>query len=409
MKILVLSEVFPPRKGGSGRWLWELYRRFPYGTVHVVTHSTDGGVEFDSTHHLPVDRFPLHFGSWGMIGRGAAGHKYARAAARLNRVVRRARPDVIHCGKCLPEGLLAWLMKQLHGIPYVCYAHGEELTLAASSVELRWLTRRVVDGARGIIANSRHTRMLLQRDWRVTDRRVTVLHPGVDTRQWVPAAPDAAERSRLGWADRRVVLTVGALQKRKGQDMMIRALPAIRKYCPDVLYAIAGEGWERPYLEGLVAELGVGDLVQFLGTPPDGQLIRCFQQCDLFALPNRQIDWDLEGFGIVLLEAQACGKPVLAGASGGTAETMRVGRTGAVVPCDEPGPLADAVVSLLSDGKRCAEMGAAAREWVSEKFDWEPLSRDAVTLFSGHSAPAVRNTSSTTTPRPRVARQEACR
>jgi phosphatidylinositol alpha-1,6-mannosyltransferase len=409
MKTLVVSEVFPPRKGGSGRWLWELYRRFPHGAVHVVTHSTEGGVPFDETHHLPVDRFPLHFGSWGMVGRGAAGHKYARALARLHGVVRRVAPDVIHCGKCLPEGLLAWAMKQVHGIPYVCYAHGEELTLAVSSVELRWLTRRVVDGARRIIANSRHTQMLLQRDWRVPGRRITVMHPGVDTNQWVPAPPDPRVRDQLGWAGRRVVLTVGALQKRKGQDMMIRALPAIRKSCPDVLYAIAGEGWERPYLDGLVAELGVGDLVQFVGTPPDDQLIGCFQQCDVFALPNRQIDWDLEGFGIVLLEAQACGKPVIAGASGGTSETMRVGHTGQVVPCDEPGPLADAVVALLADPARRAEMGHAARQWVADRFDWEPLSRAAIALFGGDAAPAVRADRKSVFPRPQPAPQEVCR
>src|SRR4029453_2663396 len=125
-------------------------------------------------------------------------------------------------------------------------------------------------------------------------------------------------RKELGRTGRQVVLTVGALQKRKGQDMMIRALPAIRRRCPDVLYAMIGEGWERPYLDKLVADHGVGDLVQFRGTPTDDEMIRCYQQCDLFALPNRQVGWDLEGFGIVLIEAQACGKPVVAGTSGGT-------------------------------------------------------------------------------------------
>src|SRR5262249_56405909 len=139
-------------------------------------------------------------------------------------------------------------------------------------------------------------------------RAVTVRHPGVDTGGFVPAPPDPAARARLGWHGRRVILTVGALQKRKGQDMLIRALPAIRARCPEVLYAVAGEGWERPYLEALVDELGVRGAVQFRGIPEDDDLIRCYQQCDLFALPNRRIGWDFEGFGIVLLEAQACGK-----------------------------------------------------------------------------------------------------
>ena len=147
-------------------------------------------------------------------------------------------------------------------------------------------------------------------------------------------------RARLGWGERRVVLTVGRLQKRKGHDMMIRALPAIRRAVPDVLYAIVGDGEERAALEQLAEQEGVRQSVQFLGEVDDETLVRCYQQCDLFALPNRQVGGDIEGFGMVLLEAQACGRPVLAGASGGTAETMRVPETGRVVPCDRPQELA---------------------------------------------------------------------
>src|SRR6185436_3012049 len=153
-----------------------------------------------------------------------------------------------------------------------------------------------------------------------------VLHPGTDVAKFTPAPPDAAVRARLGWQGRRVVLTVGALQKRKGQDMMIRALPAIRRRCPDVLYAIAGEGWEIDALRQLARDLQVEDAVAFHGVPDDVSLVQYYQQCDLFALPNRQVNWDFEGFGIVLLEAQACGRAVIAGASGGTAEAIQAAR-----------------------------------------------------------------------------------
>ena len=97
---------------------------------------------------------------------------------------------------------------------------------------------------------------------------------------------------------------------------MIRALPRIRQSIPRILYSICGEGWERPYLEDLVRQHAVEESVEFRGTPKDGELLSCYQQCDLFALPNRRQGWDFEGFGIVLLEAQACGRPVLAGADG---------------------------------------------------------------------------------------------
>src|SRR5262249_11335739 len=160
----------------------------------------------------------------------------------------------------------------------------------------------------------------------------------------------------------------------KGQDMMIRALPRIRRHCPDILYAIVGGGLQRGYLESLVAELGVADCVQFRGAPTDEELIHYYQQCELFVLANRRVGWDFEGFGIVLLEAQSCGKPVLAGASGGTAETMDVPNTGRVLLCEEPEPLADAVVDLLNQPTLRQQMGQRGRSWVAEHFDWEVLS-----------------------------------
>jgi phosphatidylinositol alpha-1,6-mannosyltransferase len=203
----------------------------------------------------------------------------------------------------------------------------------------------------------------------------------VDTERFRPAAPDPAVRARLGWTGRRVVLTVGRLQQRKGHDQMIRALRQVRQAVPDVLYSIVGAGEEEDRLRRLVAEEGAGDLVQFLGEPDDAVLITCYQQCDLFALPNRQVGQDIEGFGMVLLEAQACGKPVLAGASGGTGETMRVPETGRIVPCEGPHELASAVIALLADAELRARMGAAGRRWAVERFDWAALSRQARDLF----------------------------
>jgi phosphatidylinositol alpha-1,6-mannosyltransferase len=171
---------------------------------------------------------------------------------------------------------------------------------------------------------------------------------------------------------------------------MIRALAAIREAVPGVLYAVAGDGEERATLEELAGQSGLREHVQFLGEVDDDRLVRCYQQCDLFVLPNRQVGRDIEGFGMVLLEAQACGKPVIAGASGGTAETMRIPETGLVVPCDGPGELAAAVVALLDDPGRRARMGAAARAWVVERFDWESLSQQAEAIFRGRSpAPAL--------------------
>jgi len=380
MTVLVIAEVFPPAQGGSGRWLWELYRRFRGVDVHVVAGHAAGDAEFDRTAPLPIVRVPLSFRSWG-VGNIRGAIDYVRTFLRLVPLITRVRPDAVHCGKCLPEGLIGAAVQAFTGIPYYCFAHGEELTLAADSRELGALTRFVLRRASQVIANSTHTKQLLREQWGVGDDRVTVLHPGVDTTRFVPRSADASIRERLGWTGRRVVLTVGALQKRKGQDMMIRALPDIRRRFPDILYAIVGEGWERTYLEQMARDHGVTDVVQFLGIPDDEALIECYQQCDVFALPNRHVGWDFEGFGIVLLEAQACGRPVITGRSGGTSETIDPLTTGVLVSCDTPEPIADAVCDLLDSGERAADMGARGRERAVTRFDWMVVTRQANDIF----------------------------
>lgn len=345
----------------------------------IFAAPADGDAAFDRTSPLPIERWPMRLPSWGAVV-GFRG--YATLSRRLTRLSRVHRPRAVHCGKCLPEGLLGWINARRTGVPYWCFAHGEELTLARSSRELGWLTGVVLRGAARVIANSGHTRRVALDGWRLPAAKITVLHPGVDTQVFKPAPPDPIVRESLGWTGRSVILTVGALQRRKGQDMLIRALPAIRRRCPDVLYAIVGEGWEQRELERLAAEQGVADAVRFMGVPDQDGLVRCYQQCDLFALPNRQVGWDFEGFGIVLLEAQACGRPVIAGESGGTAETMLPMETGARLPCTSPEPLAEACSALLEDPERRARMGARARAWAVERFDWTVLTDQARSLFA---------------------------
>jgi phosphatidylinositol alpha-1,6-mannosyltransferase len=380
-----VSEIFPPKTGGSGRWFWEVYRRLPRDTYVIAAGEHPRQAEFDRGHDLRVLRLPLALRSWGLASwAGLTG--YANAIRKLSALVRAEEVGMLHCGRCLPEGMMALALKCWHGFPYACYVHGEELNVIAASRELRWLARRVLRAAAFVIANSRNTRAILTDEWQVPGDRVRLLYPGVDTDRFVPAPRNAAARAALRWGDRPVVLTVGRLQKRKGHDTMIRALTAVQKAVPDVLYAIAGDGEERQYLEGLAAQAGLTGHVQFLGEVNDDVLVRCYQQCDLFVLPNRRVGQDFEGFGMVLVEAQASGKPVVAGASGGTAETMRIPETGQAVSCEQPDGLARLVAEFLGNRARLTRMGEAARRWAVEQFDWSTLARQAEGIFSN--APA---------------------
>ncbi len=389
MKHLLVSQIFPPHTGGSGRWFWEIYRRFPRDEVVIAAGEHSRQEDFDRAHDLRVERLPLAMRAWGL--RSVDGLRgYLRSVRRLGRLARAEGVGLVHAGRCLPEGVMARALRAWCGLPYVCFVHGEDVTCATTSRELTWLARRALHGATFTIANSHNTARILREEWGLPDDRVRLLHPGVDTRWFVPASRNSAVRARFGWGNRPVILTVGRLQRRKGHDCLIRALPTIRRAFPNALYVIVGDGDERGRLRSLVHDLALGGHVQFLGEIDDAALRECYQQCDLFVLPNRQDGVDIEGFGMVLLEAQACGKPVVAGDSGGTAETMSVPETGRIVRCDEPAPLAELIVRLLSDADRLARMGGNARRWVVEHFDWDSLSRQARTVLRPETGVPVR-------------------
>lgn len=381
MKTLLVTENFPPLKGGSGNWFWELYRRLPREQFCIAAGTHLRQQEFAGTHHLNLQRLPLTFRVRGIVGlEGLRG--YLRGVRQLSPIIKREQIGMIHCGRTLPEGLMAWLLQWRFRVPYACYVHGEELNTASTSRELTWLTRRVLGSACYVIANSRNTSGILKEHWQVPAERIEMMHPGVDVERFQPAPLSEEMRQRFGWTGRRVLLTVGRLQKRKGQDVLIRALPRVRTRAPDVLYAIAGAGEEEGTLRDLVAKERLEEHVQFLGEPSDEELVRRYQQCDLFVLPNRTVHGDIEGFGIVLLEAQACGKAVLAGDSGGTAETMRVGESGRIVNCDTPEPLAEVMIELLEDATLRQRMGEVGRRWVVEQFHYDKLARAAQEMFA---------------------------
>lgn len=381
MPSLLLTEIFPPKHGGSGRWFWEIYSRLPREDYVVLAGDDPREAEFDATHDLRVRRAPLTMPQWGVKSLTAL-RDYARIFRTVRRLVRREGITQLHVGRVLPEGWVAYLNKLVFRVPYLCYIHGEDVETAACSRELSWMVRRILGGAGRLIANSENTARLLRDAWHVPAAKITVLHPGCDTTRFVPAPRNADVRRELGWNDRPTILTVGRLQKRKGHDVLIQCLASIREAIPDVLYAIIGDGDERPRLEQLARDEGVERNVRFLGEVDDATMIGCYQQCDLFVLPNRQVGRDIEGFGMVLVEAQSCGRPVVAGASGGTRETMNIGQTGYVVPCDTPSELAPLLTRLLLDPALCDQLGRAARIWATTHFDWKSLAQQARELFT---------------------------
>ncbi len=323
--------------------------------------------------------------TWGAFSVSGL-RQYLRLYRRIQRIAAGERVSCCHCATLLPEGWIAWMLKKQRRLPYMTYVHGEELGVGQTSRQLRWMMRRVLAGADGIIANSQNTRRLLVAEWQQPNDKLHVMNPGVDAKRFRPSARDMSVRQDLGWEDRPVVLTAGRLQERKGHSQLIRAMQTVRQAIPGVLYSIVGDGEERPKLQRLVAELGLEAEVQFVGNVNDDKLVSCYQQCDLFVLPNREVAGDFEGFGMVLVEAQSCGKPVIAGRSGGTSETLIAGETGLLIDCSDTERLAKETVSLLSRPEQLARMGDAARAWAAATFDWDSLAKAAEVIFESVSS-----------------------
>ena len=380
MKAMLISEIFPPTHGGSGRWFWELYSRLPRDEYVLAVGTSQGYQDFDKTHDLTIERLDLSSASWGI--KSLSGIKfYWRTFKELRRLIKTHQIKQLHCGRCLPEGFMAYILNRVYGLPYKCFIHGEDVETAALSRELSWIIRQVFHRADALICNSQNTANLLLNKWGTSKDKTIVLHPGVDTTRFIPAERSIDVRNQLGWQDRPVILTVGRLQERKGHDVLIEAMVEIKKTIPDILYSIIGNGERKELLLAKVKKLGLEENVQFFNEISDEQMIQAYQQCDLFVLPNRQVGNDIEGFGMVLVEAQACGKPVIAGDSGGTAETMAIDKTGFIIDCTTPKPIIEKCRLLLSDKAQLQQLGVNARTFSVNHFDWMTLSSQAKGIF----------------------------
>ncbi len=380
MKTLLITENFPPKSGGSGRWFWELYSRLPKEEYQVLAGHFEGDEAFDTKASISISRTDLYSPEWGFAS--TKGLKfYLSNFFKVRRYIKKNNITHLHCGRVLPEGVIAWLINLFTGMPYVCYVHGEDLETAKSSREQYWICGQVIKRAKTIICNSENSASLVAAFGQNAIAKTKVLHPGVDSSVFVPKPRDAETLQKLNWVDKKVALTVGRLQARKGQDMMIKAIPQIVKSIPNFLYAVVGDGDQKQVLIDLVEELGVQQHVQFLSEISDQKMIECYQQCDLFILPNRTIGQDIEGFGMVLVEAQSCGKPVIAGDSGGTKETMIVGETGFIVDATNSTKIASHVTELMISQKALEDIGSNGRTHVLLNLDWKVLVNKGKELF----------------------------
>lgn len=361
--LLISSAYFPPQTGGISRYM-------------ASVCSTLGGEEMCCLTGVSSNDRDRKNGSWPRVYRRPSAFAKARhvqapsLGVSVVQILLRERPDVVQIATADDGYIGLWLRKQFQ-LPYVIYAHGNEILDAARS---DWgKPTESLRRASRVLAVSRFTAALVE-ETGVNAKRIEIVHPGCDIDSFRPHLPGSLLRKRyLGGRHRgHVILSVGNLVSRKGHDMVIRALPRLLGAMEDVTYLIVGDGPYRTVLEELASELDVREHVVFAGKVPDEDLPDIYALCDVFVLPSREQPnlCDIEGFGMVFLEANASGKPVVAGRSGGVGDAVVDGETGLLVDPLDPDGIASSIERLLATPRLASRMGKQGRERAVREFSW---------------------------------------
>lgn len=358
MSHLLVTNDFPPKLGGIQSYLWELWRRLDPDSFTVLTTPHDAAAAWDAAQAFRVERVPQK-----MLMPTAA------MVRRIDSLAGETGAGLVILDPALPVGLVGPRLR----LPYGVVLHGAEVTVPGRLPVSRRLLGRVLRGAAEVIAAGGYPAREAER---AAGRSlpVTVVPPGVDIERFRPLDPEARAkaRARFGLPDGRVIVSLSRLVPRKGMDVLIEAAARLTPGRRDVVVAIGGAGRDRSRLDRLVSRAGAP--VRMLGRVPDDDLAELYGCADVFAMlsRNRWGGLEQEGFGIVFLEAAACGVPQVAGDSGGAAEAVADGETGLVVgrPSDV-GAVAEALAGLLDDPDRRRAMGAAARSRTVAEFGYD--------------------------------------
>ncbi|OLB79531.1 MAG: alpha-(1-2)-phosphatidylinositol mannosyltransferase [Actinobacteria bacterium 13_2_20CM_2_71_6] len=368
-RTLLVTNDFPPRPGGIQQFVHNLAVRQPPGSLVVYASTWKGAAKFDADQPFEVVREDT-----GMLLPTPA---VARRAAELARA---HDCDAVWFGAAAPLGLLAAGLRRRTGITRaIAQTHGHEAGWAALP-GARTLLRRIGDGVDVVTYLGGYFRVRLDKVLH-GHTELRRLAPGVDTDVYHPDIDGTEVRRRYGLADRPVIVCVSRLVPRKGQDALIRALPAIRRQVPDAALLIVSDGPDRNRLRRLAAD----QPVVFTGPVPWAELPLHFAAGDVFAMPcrTRRGGLDVEGLGIVFLEASATGLPVVAGDSGGSPDAVRDGETGYLVDGRDLDALADRLVTLLTDRDLARRFGSAGRAWVEAEWRWDTQADRMATLLAG--------------------------
>ena len=364
--ILCITNDFGPRAGGIETFVIGLIERLPKNSVIVYTSSQEGSEPFDQA-------WLQNFGVRVIRDKSRVLLPTFRVGRVVRKVLREEGVSKVFFGAAAPLGLLSHGLRRAGAQRIVALTHGHEVWWS-KVWPFTLAMRRIGNGTDHLTHLGDYTKSQISR---ALSRRaissMVKIAPGIDTDHFSPQNSSASLRAELGLSDKKVIVSVGRLVHRKGQDTLVESLPRILSTVPDAHLVFIGEGPHKDYLLKRATELQVLDAVTFIGRIQYAELPRYICVGDVFAMPSRSrlAGLEVEGLGIVYLEASACGLPVIGGKSGGAPDAVLEGETGFAVDGTSPVEVAEATIKLLQNPELAQAMGVRGRQWIIDEWRWE--------------------------------------
>ena len=374
--ILVITNDFGPRTGGIETFVMGLLERIVDHKVVVFTSQQGDTSEYDQ-------QWFKKFGVQVIRDRSKILLPSLRVAKRAKEIAQMHNIEVVVFGAAAPLALMAPKLRKAGVKKIIALTHGHEVWWARI-FPFNLAMKRIGNSVDHLTYLGEFTRQAISRSLsqKSIDSMVKIA-PGIDTFHFSPQADATQRRTELGLESKKIIISVGRLVHRKGQDKLIQAFPTIVREIPSAHLLIVGEGPYRAHLEKLVEKLSLKANVTFVGRIFYNDLPSYLSASDVFVMPSRSrfFGLEVEGLGIVYLEASACAIPVVAGVSGGAPDAVQEGITGLCVDGTNIGQIAEAVIHICSDSKRATKMGLAGRNWVIEQWQWEIWSKQFNSLL----------------------------
>ena len=367
--VLFVTNDFGPRAGGIETFIIGLIQRRPFGQTIVYTSFQENSAQFDAD-------WLANYGVRVIRDRSKILLPTPRVALQLRGIIKKEGITTAAFGAAAPLGLLSASMKRAGVLRTVALTHGHEVWWA-KVFPFNLLLRRIGSTVDVLTYLGEFTRKAISKALSARAQSAMVkIAPGIDVEHFIPT--DASPlRESLGLTDKKVIVSVGRLVHRKGQDHLIEAMPEILKNVPRAHLLLVGEGPYREHLQNLVHQLKLESSVTFIGRIQYQDLPMYICVGDIFAMPSRSrlMGLEVEGLGIVYLEASSCGLPVLAGDSGGAPDAVIQNETGLVVSGTDNKEIASAAVALLTNLEASQKMGTVGRQWIVDNWRWEIWSK----------------------------------